>query len=178
MSQVKAVRVEIEFDDGMITRLSGEEAERHRQACNNMCVMASVHGSEFPKFDWETFLRETPEQRQSRECPKSTLPEADTTPWEDETISAIAALAESAKWNDSSVTLALSSEGKHGPHEIECKSIEELKETLGEEAATVWYANVPNDGGEAAFDLDEEWVYEMLDTEPWATELKKLGWER
>jgi hypothetical protein len=68
MSQVKTVRVEIEFDDGMITRMTGEQAEKWQKACMSLSVYSSVHGNEFPKFEWETFLRETPEQRQSREA--------------------------------------------------------------------------------------------------------------
>jgi len=49
----KAVRIEMEFDDGTVQRLTGEQAQKWLDAANGQAVMGWAHGMEFPQFDWE-----------------------------------------------------------------------------------------------------------------------------
>ncbi len=49
----KIIRVELEYDNGEIHRLTGEEAEKWLEAANGQAVFNSVHGMQFPKLDWE-----------------------------------------------------------------------------------------------------------------------------
>lgn len=50
-------RVEIEHSDGTISRLTGDDANKWNEACQNAITMAFVHGVSFPPFGWETFKR-------------------------------------------------------------------------------------------------------------------------
>jgi len=49
----KIVRVELEYDDGSIHRLTGDDAEKWLEAANGQAVMSHIHGMPFPSFDWE-----------------------------------------------------------------------------------------------------------------------------
>lgn len=55
MSEPKTVRVEIEFEDGRIIRLTGAEAEAWSQQVNNGSVMAFVHGMSHEPLPWKEF---------------------------------------------------------------------------------------------------------------------------
>jgi len=61
MTDPKAIRVEIEFDDGRIIRLAGDDAERWSQAANGQAVFNAVHGLPFPELPWQVFKIEKPE---------------------------------------------------------------------------------------------------------------------
>lgn len=50
-------RVEIEFSDGRIARLTGEQAHQWNQACIGAIGNAYVHGCSFPEFKWDTFQK-------------------------------------------------------------------------------------------------------------------------
>lgn len=54
----KLVRVEMEFDDGKVQRLSGDVAEEWLQRVNGFVTLAWVHGSNFPEFKWEEIKKE------------------------------------------------------------------------------------------------------------------------
>jgi len=49
----KIIRVELEYDNGEIHRLTGEEAEKWLEAANGQAVMGHIHGMPFPALDWE-----------------------------------------------------------------------------------------------------------------------------
>jgi len=53
MSDKKLVRVELEYDNGEIHRLTGEDAEKWLEAANGQAVMSALHGMSFPEFKWE-----------------------------------------------------------------------------------------------------------------------------
>lgn len=53
----KNVRVEIEFDNGEIMRLTGEQAELWQKAVESQGVMSAIHGNEFPALKWEKFQK-------------------------------------------------------------------------------------------------------------------------
>lgn len=50
-------RVEIEFSDGRIARLTGEQAHYWNEACIGAIGNAYVHGCKFPEFKWDTFQK-------------------------------------------------------------------------------------------------------------------------
>lgn len=54
----KNIRVEIEFDDGTIMRLIGEQAELWQKAVESQGVMSAIHGHPFPELKWEKFLKQ------------------------------------------------------------------------------------------------------------------------
>lgn len=43
----------MEFEDGRIQRLTGEDAERWLTAADAQCTIGWVHGMPFPSFEWE-----------------------------------------------------------------------------------------------------------------------------
>lgn len=49
----KLVRVEMEDDDGMVTRLTGDEAERWRLAAGVCISLSTIHGTPMTAFKWE-----------------------------------------------------------------------------------------------------------------------------
>ncbi|KKM73591.1 hypothetical protein LCGC14_1409000 [marine sediment metagenome] len=49
----KIIRVELEYDNKEVHRLTGKEAEKWLEAANCQAVFNSVHGIQFPKLDWE-----------------------------------------------------------------------------------------------------------------------------
>ncbi len=51
----KAVRFEIEYDDGTVLRLSGEDAERHLRWVNTLCSLGAMHGFSggHPEVRWQ-----------------------------------------------------------------------------------------------------------------------------
>ena len=57
----KTIRVEIEFDDGQINRLTGEAAEKWNAAVNEQTVVAETHGILFPELPWQVFKFEKTE---------------------------------------------------------------------------------------------------------------------
>ncbi len=58
MSDVKTVRVEIEFEDGKIISLHGEDAERWQQLVQGMSVMHWAHGGDQNPLPWKETRRE------------------------------------------------------------------------------------------------------------------------
>lgn len=62
MSENKMVRVEMEFEDGRIQRLSGEEAQKWLTAVNGQCTMGWVHGMPMPQFEWEVVKEGTKDE--------------------------------------------------------------------------------------------------------------------
>lgn len=56
MSEPKTVRVEIEFEDGRIISLHGDDAQAWQEMASGMAVMSFVHGGSQKPFPWkETF---------------------------------------------------------------------------------------------------------------------------
>jgi len=53
----RVVRVEIELSDGTIRRLTGDQANEWDRACAGIATVAAVHGSKFPRFQWEEVRR-------------------------------------------------------------------------------------------------------------------------
>ena len=49
----KLIKLTMEFDDGEVKFLEGDEADRWLKAVNNQCVMEHVHGRPFPSFNWK-----------------------------------------------------------------------------------------------------------------------------
>ena len=58
MSDVKTVRVEIEFEDGKIISLHGDDAEKWQQLVKGMSVMHFVHGGAGVELPWKETRRE------------------------------------------------------------------------------------------------------------------------
>jgi len=53
VSDLKLVRVTLEYDNGRITSLEGEDADSWMSAANSACVMSHIHGMPFPDFNWK-----------------------------------------------------------------------------------------------------------------------------
>ena len=49
----KIVKVTIEFEDGDIHSLEGEEAQKWDEACASLASLGFAHGMMFPEFDWK-----------------------------------------------------------------------------------------------------------------------------
>ena len=49
----KIIRVEMEYDDGRLMRLTGNAAVKWLDAANNQASIGSIHGFPFPKIEWE-----------------------------------------------------------------------------------------------------------------------------
>ena len=47
------VRIELEFENGKIVRLTGSEAEKWMLAVNSQTALSFAHGREFPKLAWQ-----------------------------------------------------------------------------------------------------------------------------
>jgi hypothetical protein len=58
MSDVKTVRVEIEFEDGKIISLHGDDAQKWQELVNGMSVVHFVHGGAQPELPWKETRRE------------------------------------------------------------------------------------------------------------------------
>lgn len=58
MSQTKTVRVEIEFEDGRIISLHGDDAERWQQMASGMAVHSFAHGVTMDPLPWKETRRE------------------------------------------------------------------------------------------------------------------------
>lgn len=57
MADPKTVRVEIEFEDGKIISLHGDDAERWQQLVSGMSVLHAVHGGNVDPLPWKTTYR-------------------------------------------------------------------------------------------------------------------------
>jgi hypothetical protein len=53
MENRRVVRVEIEFDNGKVVRVTGEEADKWDAGCRSTAMSAFIHGVNFPEVDWE-----------------------------------------------------------------------------------------------------------------------------
>jgi hypothetical protein len=53
----KIVKVELEYDNGEIHRLTGEEAEKWLEAANGQAVLGWTHGMPFPELEWEVIKK-------------------------------------------------------------------------------------------------------------------------
>lgn len=49
MGDPRVVRFEIEFDDGRVVFLEGDDAQRHAQFLDSCCVLAHIHGMGGPQ---------------------------------------------------------------------------------------------------------------------------------
>jgi len=49
----KLSRVELEYDDGSISKLVGKDAEEWDKAMNDVMFCYQNHGRAFPKFNWK-----------------------------------------------------------------------------------------------------------------------------
>jgi len=49
----KLIRVELEYDDGSIKRLTGDNAHKWNEQVSNASMMAYIHGSRFELLSWE-----------------------------------------------------------------------------------------------------------------------------
>jgi hypothetical protein len=58
MSNVKTVRVEIEFEDGKIISLHGDDAEAWQELVKGMSVHFNVHGGNIRPLPWKETRRE------------------------------------------------------------------------------------------------------------------------
>jgi hypothetical protein len=47
------VRVELEYSDGKVVQLTGDDATIWNNACHAQAVMSFVHGKKFPEVDWK-----------------------------------------------------------------------------------------------------------------------------
>lgn len=62
MDKPKLIRLEFEYDDGSIQRLTGEEAHRWFREANAAVTISTIHGAPFPgDFQWE-WVRKPNEQ--------------------------------------------------------------------------------------------------------------------
>jgi hypothetical protein len=52
MSEVTLTKVTMEFSDGKVQSLEGDEAERWLKECNAKIQMEFIHGRSFPEFNW------------------------------------------------------------------------------------------------------------------------------
>ena len=57
-AQRKLVRVELEYDNGEVTTLKGDEAAKWLEAVNGAVMNAWVHGVSLPEFPWEKSTRD------------------------------------------------------------------------------------------------------------------------
>lgn len=48
----KLAKVELHYEDGTVTSLDGEDADKWLLACNAMVASAYVHGFRMPAFTW------------------------------------------------------------------------------------------------------------------------------
>jgi hypothetical protein len=89
-------------------------------------------------------------------------PDADSI-WDDEAKKAIKKALKTAKWNLSNrkVTVVIYEGGME--QEIECGSLEELRNVLYRAGVDQFNAFVPHDGSDSAFEFDESMVDEILD---------------
>ncbi len=53
MADPKTIRVEIEYEDGNMRRLTGEAAQKWADAVQGEALFAFAHGQRFPEFPWE-----------------------------------------------------------------------------------------------------------------------------
>lgn len=62
MSEKKCIRFELEYDDGTISRLTGEDAAAHFKKVNSMVGFMSLRMGGIPPDEklpvWETFKKE------------------------------------------------------------------------------------------------------------------------
>jgi len=49
----KMIRVELEYSDGSVVRLTGAEATRWYHACAEEATFCQTRGLKFPVFQWE-----------------------------------------------------------------------------------------------------------------------------
>lgn len=52
MAERTLVRVELEYSDGEVWRLTGDQAQKWLDAANGQAVHCSLHGMDFPDLDW------------------------------------------------------------------------------------------------------------------------------
>lgn len=62
MEKPKMIKIELEFDDGRIQRMTGEDANKWLEAVSDQAVFCHVHGVPFPQMHWEIYKREQDEQ--------------------------------------------------------------------------------------------------------------------
>ena len=56
--RARAVRFEIEYADGTVSRLEGADAEQHLRWLDSMCSLGAMHGfASRPKVRWATTKR-------------------------------------------------------------------------------------------------------------------------
>lgn len=48
----KLIRLELEYEDGSISKLIGEEAEKWDKAMSDVMWCYQNHGNKFPRFKW------------------------------------------------------------------------------------------------------------------------------
>jgi hypothetical protein len=56
------VRIEMEYENGEIVRLTGDNAKEWSRACVQESMLAYNHGMRFPTLEWETV-------RKAKGCP-------------------------------------------------------------------------------------------------------------
>lgn len=59
VAEARLVRIEMEYANGKVTTLEGEEAQRWIEAANGAVSMSTAHGFPFPKFDWQITIPKT-----------------------------------------------------------------------------------------------------------------------
>lgn len=55
---MKITKVIIEFDNGDVQSLEGEQAEKWNLACQGQATLAYAHGMHFPSLDWKKEKKE------------------------------------------------------------------------------------------------------------------------
>ncbi len=56
-AKAKVIRVEVEFEDGKVIRLTGRSAGRWQEAVESQSFLAFAHGRAFPRLRWQRVRR-------------------------------------------------------------------------------------------------------------------------
>jgi len=54
----KLIKVQFEYEDGIIQNIEGEDAKEWMKNIDGMCMIGHIHGSHMKQFNWKFYKKE------------------------------------------------------------------------------------------------------------------------